>query len=129
MNWRCSNSLIVVCLLSVSDNTPCRGTLTSIVHEDSSEVANDVDDEEDSAIFAPHRQIASTSIARNGCRRRKLLQTIVNSFRRAEPITSGISRERESEKDDEEDDGVDVVCEEGGFDPTKHSVDYDTQRK
>ncbi len=39
--------------------------VVAIVHEDGSKVANDVDHKEDGALFAPHRQVASSSIAFN----------------------------------------------------------------
>jgi hypothetical protein len=113
MYWGCSNRLVVV----------------SVIHEHGTKVANNVDDEEDGAILALHREVATTGIARHWLDCRKLVQTFVNDLGRAKNIAARICRECKCQENDEQDDRVHVVGQKRGLDPTKHGVHHDAERK
>lgn len=57
------------------------------------------------------------------------MQSIVNGPWRSKPVTSCVGRESKDEKDDEQDDSVNVVGKESSLDSTKHGVHDNTEGK
>lgn len=130
MDWGRSNGLVVVFDMLARDRVvEFKFLLTSIVHEDGTEVTNNVDNEEDRSILALHREVAATRIAWHRLRLCEFMKALIDSLGGAKSITTCISRERESEEDDQQDDSVNVVGKESGLDTSEHGVDDDTEGK
>lgn len=128
MDGRSSDGLVVVCaVLEFSRCSHLKVKLTSVIHKDGAEVTNDVDNEENGAILASKSEVASTSISRNGVGLYKLGESIVHSLRRPKHVTRGISCESKCQKDDEKDDCVNIVGQEGGLDSSEHGIDDNTE--
>lgn len=96
MDWRSCNGFVVV----------------SVVHEDCSEVANDIDHEEDGAFSRLHGQVAATSISRDGMAFSSFNESIIYSSRTSEGSASCVRREGEDQNDDEQNHRVDVIGQE-----------------
>jgi hypothetical protein len=71
-----------------------------------SEVTNNVDNEENSALGGLHGKIASTCVARNWMIRSSLDQEIKHDTWRSQKWACGISGESEDQEDDKQYEGV-----------------------
>ena len=131
MDWGGSNGLVVVwkTTISVWQKVTRISQLTSIVTEHSSEVANNVDDEEDSSLLRLHGQVASTSISRNGMGSCSFNEQVKNGLGRSKNVARGIGGEGEDQDDDQKHHSVNVIREEGCLDTTEHGVDDNTNWK
>lgn len=113
MYWRCSNSLVPVTVVKVY------GT----------KVSDQVDDEEDTTLTRLHGKITSLCISFDGMTSRSSLQRIVHSSRRSKNVVGSVRGKGEKEDDDQNDNGVDPISDEGRFDATEHGVQDDTNGK
>jgi hypothetical protein len=101
-------------------------TLTSIVAEYSAKITDDVDDEENGALLGLHCQIGTSSVSRYRMSSGGLNKQVKDSFWRAKGLACSVGGEGKDHDDDEQHDGVHVICEESGLDTTEHGVDDDT---
>jgi hypothetical protein len=101
-------------------------SLTSIVAEHGAKVTDDVDDEEDGTLLGPHCKIGTSSVSRYRMSGGGLDEQVKDCFWRAEDLACSIGGKGEDHDDDEQHDGVHVVCEERSLDTTEHGVDNDT---
>ena len=83
------------------------------VPEYGSEITDDVDYEEDGAFTTMHREIAPSFVASDRMGLPHGYQYIVHSTGRAQNVASCISGKRENEDNNQYDDRVDVVSQEG----------------
>lgn len=86
MHWVCSNSLVVV----------------SVIAEHGSEVANDVDDEEDGTLFGSHSEVASLGITIDWMALGSGLEEIIDLAGGSEVFVGGICHKREHQQNDED---------------------------
>ena len=94
-----------------------------------SEVTNNVDDEEDSTLLRLHGQITSSRVATDGMIVCGFDEEIENSLGRSEDVACGIRGEGKNEDNKEQHHSMDIICEEGRFDATKHGVNDHTNWK
>ena len=114
MDWVGGNGLVVV----------------TVIAEDGTEVADNVDNEEDSTLLGLHGEVASASIVLNRMPLGGLNEEVVDLAGAADNAvcvtTSGIGGERKDQNDDQNDDGVGIVGKEGSLDTTEHGIEDDT---
>lgn len=96
---------------------------TSVITEHSAEVSYNIDNKEDSTFFRSHGEIRTACIPLNRMGSCRFHKEIKHCFGRTESVTRSIGCECEDENDDEQHDGVDVICEESGLDASEHGVD------
>ena len=96
----------------------------TVVKKDSAEVSDEVDDEEDGAFLRTHSQVRTACVALHGMSFRSLNEEVVDFARRSGDFVGGVGCEGEGEDDDNNDDGVDVVSEEGGLDAAEERVEH-----
>jgi hypothetical protein len=77
--------------------------VVSIVHEDSSKVTNDVDDEEDGTFTRLHSEVASLGIAFDWMQLGSLLEKVIDLAWASESIGGGIGSEGEHQEHDQDD--------------------------
>ncbi|TLS22301.1 uncharacterized protein PpBr36_09872 [Pyricularia pennisetigena] len=103
--------------------------VVAVVEKDGAEVADDVDDEEDGALPGLHRQIAAILVAVDGVAGCCLDEQVVHGRRGAKVFRRGVGREREYDDDDEQDEGVDPVGQDGRLQASDHGVGHNAHRE
>jgi len=101
----------------------------SVVEVDGSEVTNQVDNEEDSALTRLHSEITSLRVALNRMASRGGQKGIVHSAGASKDLVGRVGSKGEKEDDDQNHHSVYPVGDEGSLDTAKHGVCYDTDWK
>jgi len=113
INWASSDGLVVI----------------TVVAEHSSEISDNVDDEEDSTLLGSHGEVAALSVAGDWMSLSGLNQQIEDLSWTAQDVARRVGCEGKCEKNDENDDSVGIVSQESSLDTTKHGVEHDTNRE
>jgi len=77
---------------------------------------HNVDDKEDGALLGSHGEIRPFRVSLDGVCRRRGDQTVIDDRRRPQLTSRCVSSKGKNEYDDEDNDGVNVISEERGFD-------------
>jgi len=90
-----------------SDGLNTNLVVVTVVHEHSSEITNDVDNEENSTFTRTHGEIAALSVSSDRVTSSSLLEKVVDLSGATQSLVGGIRGERESQQNNENDD---LIC-------------------
>lgn len=94
------------------------------VKEDGSKVTHNVDHEEDGTLLRLHRQIAAIFVTSYRMSFRRLDQEIVDGTWTAQNIRGSVGSQGENDYNDQEDKGMDPVCQDGGLQASHEGICY-----